>query len=124
MNIIIIKFTGILFFIGGIIHWLIIGGIMKEVTPFFITIYFHSLAVLSPAAGYGLLFLKNFGRKLGFFIAATQIPAHLTMIWLDNFNNWNSLVSWPERLVDIIFAIFFLIYFSRPKIKKIFENKD
>lgn len=119
----IIQLVGIGFVVGGCIHWMIILGIMQEATPVFITFYFHSLAVLSPLAGIGLFKLRKWGRGLGFFIVITQIPAHLYMIWLDNFTSWESGLSLIERGFDIGFAVFYIIFFSRPNVKKLFEKQ-
>lgn len=117
----IIKTAGVLFIGGGIIHWLIIFGIFKEKTPLLITLYFHSLSILSPAAGAGLFQLKEWGRKTAIFIAGTQIPAHLYMITIDRFYAWNSGLSYTERIADIIFAGFILIFLTRKKQKQLFS---
>lgn len=119
---IIIKVVGVLFILGGIIHWLIIFGVLKEIAPFFITIYFHSLAVFSPLAGIGLVLIKKWGRKTGLLIALTQIPAHLYMLYLDNFANWESGLTVLERGIDIVFAIFFLSYFNSCIVKERFRD--
>lgn len=108
---------------GGIIHWLIIFGVMKETAPLFISIYFHSLAVFSPITGIGVALIKEWGRKAGLLIAITQIPAHLYMLYLDNFANWKSgLTAW-ERGIDIVFAIFFLSYFNSCSVKEKFRER-
>lgn len=112
-----IGLIGIGFCLGGLVHWLIIFGVMSEKTPQLITIYFHSLAVLSPAAGIGLILAREWGRKLGFFIAATQIPAHLAMIGLDQFWGYNSGVGIAERGFDLVFAVFYILFFSRKTIR-------
>lgn len=108
----IIRFTGLLFLYGGVIHWLIICGIMKEKAPLILTIYFHSLAVLSIIAGVGLLTIKNWGRKIGYLIVITQIPAHIIMLYLDIFQNYGSGVSAGERSLDLGFALFYVIFYS------------
>jgi hypothetical protein len=120
-NRLIIKLAGILFIAGGIIHWLIIFDILKEKTPLLITVYFHSLSVLSPAAGAGLLLFKERGRKTALFIAATQIPAHLYMMTIDRFCEWNSGLSYNERIIDIIFACFILFFLTQKKQKQLFS---
>lgn len=117
----IIKTVGIGFCIGGFVHWMIIFGLMQELTPILITIYFHSLAILSPACGIGILLSKAWGRKLGFFIACTQIPAHLYMLWLDHFTNWQSGVNFSERSFDLVFAVFYIIFFNIQRVKKMFS---
>ena len=121
---IIIRTIGVLFLLGGIVHWLIIFGVIKEATPVLITIYFHSLAIFSPLTGYGLCIFREWGRKLGLIIVLTQLPAHSYMIYLDSYTNWNSGVTTWERGLDMAFAIFFLIYFQFPPIKARFKAKD
>jgi len=107
---------------GGVAHWLIILGVMQEKTPLVITIYFHSLAGLSPLAGVGLCLIKKWGRSAGMVIAFTQIPAHTYMLYLEAYRNWNSRVATWERGIDIAFAIFYIIYFCCPKVKDKFES--
>ena len=121
IHVIIIRVVGALFILGGIVHWLIIFGVMKETTPLFISIYFHSLAIFSPLAGVGLCFIKEWGRKLGLVIALTQILAHGYMLYLDSYQNWNSGVTAWERGLDMAFAIFYLIYFQGPGIRARFK---
>ncbi|MBW2661535.1 MAG: hypothetical protein JRD93_06015 [Deltaproteobacteria bacterium] len=120
---IIIQTIGVLFLLGGIVHWLIIFGVIKEATPVLITIYFHSLAIFSPLAGIGLCFIKEWGRKLGLLIALTQLPAHGYMLYLDSYANWNSGVAPWERGLDMAFAIFYLIYFQFSAIKTRFKAR-
>ena len=116
----IIKITAIGLCLGGVVHWLIILGFMQEITPFSITLYFHSLAVLSPLAGVGIFKFRDWGRKLGYFIVITQIPAHSYMIWLDNFTTWESGVGISERGFDLVFAVFYIIFFSRQRVRAYF----
>lgn len=116
----IIRVIGVLFCMGGIVHWLIILGVMTERAPFIITAYFHSLALLGPLAGFGLVFYKNWGRRLGYFISVTQIPAHVCMLILDQFYHWSSGVGMLERGIDILFAIFYIVFFSRRNVKVLF----
>ena len=123
LHTIIIRSIGAFFLLGGVVHWLIIFGVMKEVAPILITIYFHSLAIFSPLAGYGLCNFREWGRKLGLIIALTQLPAHSYMIYLDSYTKWNSGVTTCERGLDMAFAIFFLIYFQFPPIKARFKAK-
>ena len=118
---IIIRMIGALFLLGGVVHWLIIFGVMKEAAPLFITVYFHSLAIFSPLAGIGICFIKEWGRKLGLLIALTQLPAHGYMLYLDSYANWNSGVAPWERGLDMAFAIFLLIYFQSSSIKTRFK---
>ena len=121
---IIIRFIACLFFLGGIIHWLIIFNVIQEITPMIVTIYFHSLSILSPLTGLGLFQLKEWGRKLGFYIVITQIPAHAYMIWLDTFSEWDSGVGFSERGLDLVFAVFYIIFFNHYKIKSLFSAKN
>ncbi|WP_319574667.1 hypothetical protein [uncultured Desulfobacter sp.] len=113
----VIKITGIGFCLGGVVHWLIILGWMQEITPTIITVYFHSLAVLSPLAGIGIFRFKEWGRKLGYFVVITQIPSHTYMILLDHFQNWGSGVGVFERSLDLLFAGFYIIFFNRQQVK-------
>lgn len=112
-NIYIIRIASILFIYGAVTHWLIIFGILTEVAPLILTIYFHSLAILNPITAYGLWKLKSFGKNLGMFIAITQLISHGWMLIFYPFENW--------RILDIIFAVFYMIYFSKEKIKKLFN---
>lgn len=112
LNRFIIRFTGLLFLYGSIIHWLIILELMHEKAPLILTIYFHSLAVFNIVACVGLLLVKNWGRKTGFFIVITQIPAHFVMLFLDIFQNYGSGVSTEERILDLGFALFYVIFYS------------
>lgn len=117
-----IRIIGCLFITGGIVHWFIIFGVMKEITPVVITYYFHSLAVLSPLAGIGLIAIKNWGRMFGMLIAATQIPSHTIMIYLDVCKSWDSgLVPW-ERGIDLAFAVFYLIFFNLKVVRRHFQR--
>jgi hypothetical protein len=118
---VLIRIIGGLFIAGGVVHWLIILGVMTEITPFVITYYFHSLAVLSPLTGIGLIFVKNWGRKLGMLIAVTQIPAHAVMIYLDTFSGWQSGVSPWERSIDLVFAVFYLVFFNLKTVRQRFK---
>jgi len=122
LNLIIIKITGLLFLYGSVIHWLIIFGVMSEKAPLLLTVYFHSLAVFNILAGIGLLSLKPWGRIAGFYIAVTQIPAHIIMIYLDMVHHYNSGLTCMERGIDIGFALFYIIYFTNPKIRLKFYN--
>ncbi len=119
---IILKIIGIGFWIGGAVHGLIIFGIMEEIAPLTVTLYFHSLAVLSPLCGTGIILLKKWGRQLGFWIVCTQIPAHFYMIWLDTLTDWQSGVSVIERGVDLAFAVFYLVFFNTRKVRNVFKS--
>lgn len=116
-----IRIIGGLFIAGGMVHWLIILGVMTEIAPLVITFYFHSLAALSPLAGVGLIFIKNWGRKLGMLIAITQIPAHAVMIYLDEFAGRHSGVAPWERGIDLVFAVFYLVFFNLKTTRHHFE---
>ena len=107
---IVLRISGFLFIAGGIVHWLIIFGVLVEKAPFILGLYFHSLAVLSAAAGLGLMLLKNWGIKTATFICVTQIPAHLYMMYLDSFKDWNSGYSITGRAVDLFLVVFFIWY--------------
>lgn len=107
--------------VGALIHWLIIFGIMVEKTPFVLTMYFHSLAVINIIGGTGILMMKQWGRMVGLLIATTQIPAHLAMVILGVYYNYDSGLTIVERGVDIGFAVFFLVFYNHPKVKSQFE---
>lgn len=117
--IIITRLIAILLFLGGLIHWLIIFGAIKEETPKIITVYFHSLAILAPLAGFGLWRLKNWGRYLVIFIALVQIPTHSWII-TQQILNGISIEKW--RILDIAIVILFLIYFNLQKTKELFHH--
>lgn len=107
----ILRIFAILLVLGGLVHWLIIFGVMTERTPLLIEAYFHSLAILSPAAGVGLWLRSTPGIQLATFIFITQIPAHLYMIYLDSYQGWESGYSVPMRLLDIAMVVIGLLYF-------------
>lgn len=112
---VILWICGTLFTVGGIIHWLIILGVMVERTPLFLTVYFHSLAVFSTMAGIGMFFRKRWGIKIALVICLTQIPAHLYMIYLDVFKNWNSGFGIAGRSIDLGLVSAFLVYIALRK---------
>lgn len=112
----VLRTFGVVLIAGGVVHWLIIFGVMFEKTPLLLEIYFHSLAVLSPAAGIGLLTHRVYGIKLAMFIFITQVPAHSYMIYLDAVQHWDSGYSIPLRLLDIglvVVGMGYLLFRSR-----------
>lgn len=109
---IIIRAAGLIFVIAGVVHWLIIFGVIYEKTPILLTYYFNSLAILNLIAGFNLILCKEFGRKVGLFIMLTQIPSHSYMIAMDLFYFWNSGVSILERIVDIVLSLLYIYVFS------------
>lgn len=109
---IVLGISGILFIAGGIIHWLIIFGILVEKAPFLVGMYFHSLAVFSMAAGIGLVLSKAWGIQIAMVICVTQIPAHLYMMYLDTFKAWNSGYGVPARVIDLALVGAFIIYIA------------
>lgn len=117
---IVLGVSGILFIVGGVIHWLILFGVIVEKAPFLVGTYFHSLAVFSMIAGIGLVRSKNWGIQIAIVICVTQIPAHLYMIYLDSFKGWNSGYGVPERVVDLALVSAFIIYIA---CRKTFLNR-
>jgi len=115
VDVTVLRLSGLLFVAGGIVHWLIIFGILVEKTPLLIGMYFHSLAVLSAAAGVGLMLLKNWGITLAIWICVTQIPAHLWMMYLDAYTGWNSGYDLSARAIDLLLVSLFLIYVTYRK---------
>jgi hypothetical protein len=44
------------------------------------------------------------------------------MLYMDSFGGWESGLSFGERGLDILFAIFYLIYFQLPAVKNRFQK--
>jgi len=118
----VINLTAIIFFLGGIIHWLIIFGVMNERAPALLTYYFHSLAVLDLLVAFGLYRLKRWSLYLGLFITITQIPAHQYMMFLDYVRDYDSEIDFMTRSVDIILSLVYFYIFSK-LIRSDFFNK-
>lgn len=105
---IISNILGILLIIGGVIHWLIIFGVLHERAPYGITLYFHSLAVLDILAGVGLIRQYRWAYLLVAYIGVTQIAAHGYMSVLDIHHQYGSGITTIERGVDILIALTFI----------------
>ena len=116
-----IRIIAALFVLGGLAHWLLLFGVLHEHAPWPIAIYFHSLAVLDPLAGAGLWRCRQWGRWLALAIAATQLAAHGCMIYLDTAAGWQSGVGLPERLLDMAFALFLLVFLNLPSRRRLFR---
>ena len=106
----VIRTFGVLLIIAGFIHWLIIFGILSERSPFILTVYFNSLSIIDILAGIGMLLLRPWGLKIVFFIIVTQIPAHLYMMYLDTFQEYQSGFSVPGRVFDMALLLIGLFY--------------
>lgn len=118
---VVLGISGCLFNVGGIIHWLIIFGLLQERAPALVTVYFHSLAVFSTAAGIGLLLSKGWGITIAVIICVTQIPAHLYTIYLDVSKGWNSGYAVSARVTDLILVSAFLVYIA---FRKTLQNRQ
>ncbi len=104
------------------------------------------LRIVGLTAGIGILFQKEFGRKVGLALGAFTI---LTIYWKHPYIGFYHHVQYLQSTLffsielsgvtglslpqlarvssltasfaDVIFAAFFLFYFTRPKIKKYFR---
>ncbi len=98
-----VHLFGVILIIAGVIHWFSIFGILpSEKTPFFIGSYFDSLALFDIIAGIGILFRRQWGLWLVFFILITQIPAHSYMAYLDIVHQYGSGFTPIFRFIDIV----------------------
>ncbi len=100
----------LLLVLGAVIHWLIIFGVMYELAPLVLTLYFHSLAIVGIVAGYGLFKSKKYGYYVSLYIAVTQFFSHGYMAYVQYYYLYDSGVSLMERGVEILFSIFLFIY--------------
>lgn len=111
-----LVFICILLITASLIHFLIIFGVFKEegLLPL-ISWYFNSLSLVNIIAAYGIWNFRKWGRVIVLLIAITQIASHsYLLLKLGTY-------QLPARIIDIAFAIYFLVYFNSKNIKKKFE---
>jgi peptidoglycan/LPS O-acetylase OafA/YrhL len=127
-----VKFFGILFAVLSILFWLIWIS-HPSLEPTFKNV---ALLLLGLAIGVGLFRLKPLARKSAvffelFFVIASFLLLIVPSFWSDmspleyiiNYKN-NSPLVLTMFLVELIFGLSVLWYFSQSDIKKLFDKQE